>query len=69
MKPTTIRKSEKNQQPQVPSQVVFYDFASKNNLSQLSSYISELKADLLWLHEKLDAEIKAENMKKKEKGF
>ncbi len=63
-----IKKSEKKQQPQVPSPVVFYDFASKKNLSQLSRYIAELKTDLLWLHEKLEEELKAEKDKEKELG-
>ena len=67
MKPNKIGKAERDWQLQVPSQVVFYDFASKNNLPQLSRYISDLKADLKWLHEKLDQEVKAEkNQKKKD---
>ena len=66
MKPDKIGKAERDRQLEVPSQVVFYDFASKNNLPQLSHYISDLKADLKWLHEKLEQEVKAEKSKTKE---
>lgn len=66
MKLNKIRKAERDQQLEVPSQVVYYDFASKNNLPQLSRYISDLKADLKWLHEKLEQEVKAEKIKTKE---
>ena len=66
MKPNIVGKTERNQQLEVPSQVIFYDFASKNNLPQLSRYISDLKADLKWLHEKLEQEVKAEKIKTKE---
>ena len=66
MKPDKIGKDERDQQLEVPSQVVFYDFASKTNLPQLSHYISDLKADLKWLHEKLEQEVKAEKIKTKE---
>ena len=65
MKPNKIGKAESEQQLEVPSQVVFYDFASKNNLPQLSRYISDLKADLKWLHEKLEQEVKAEKSRTK----
>ncbi len=66
MKLNKIGKVEGDQQLEVPSQVVYYDFASKNNLPQLSRYISDLKADLLWLHEKLEQEVKTEKSKTKE---
>ena len=70
MKPNKIEKAENDRQLEVPSQVVFYDFASKNKLPQLSRYISDLKADLKWLHEKLEQEVKAEKSKTKEdRGF
>jgi hypothetical protein len=60
MKLNKIGKAERDRHLEVPSQVVYYDFASKNNLPQLSRYISDLKADLKWLHEKLEQEVKAE---------
>ena len=65
MKANRKDKEEAAQHLEAPSQVVFYDFASKNNLSQLSLYLSNLRADLLWLHEKLDQEMKAESNEEK----
>ena len=62
MKPNQIGKAEKNQNLEVPGQVVFYNFASKNNLAQLSLYIAALKSDLLWLRETLDEEVKVEKI-------
>ena len=62
MKPNQIGKAEKNQNLKVPGQVVFYNFASKNNLAQLSLYIAALKSDLLWLRETLDEEVKVEKI-------
>ncbi len=62
MKPTQIGKAGENQNLEVPGQVVFYNFASKNNPAQLSLYIAELKSDLLWLCKTLDEELKVEKI-------
>ena len=62
MKPNQIGKAGENQNLAVPSQVVFYNFASKNNLAQLSLYIAALKSDLLWLRKALDEELKVEKI-------